>query len=463
MKKTSFLIILFLLLFPALANAKVTISATSAQNTALTLYNTGSALVYEDFHVFVPHRENLLEITGLPATIEKDSINIIEFKTFKVMSYSFIPPNLSRREILKRYLNKKIKLVRWDKEKNTPTYYDAILLGGQPGEFYYKVDNKIFLDPPGSIVIPGIPAGLHKNGILRVEYKIAVDTDSVLPIVYLTSGINWEGSYILTLLDEHRATLKCFARIENQSGRAFRDADVTLIAGSLHREAPSEGVTRAALKSMTLESRPIAKQTFEYHEYHLPEKLTLEDRQTREVSLFGAENLIYKKEYMVQTSVSVYPTFIALQKNIPVEVYINFKNTKDNHLGIPMPEGLVRIYSLQKRRHPMFLGSDRIEHTPEDEDVRLFAGEAFDIKVKKRQTDYIRVSRSVYEAAYEISLSNHKRQDVRVKVIENLSGQWKIISSSHKYRKLDANRVEFSPIVPAGTKVSIKYRVRISQ
>jgi hypothetical protein len=284
-----------------------------------------------------------------------------------------------------------------------------------------------------------------------------------LPILYLIRGINWEGSYILTLLDEHSATLKCFAKIENQSGRDFRDADITLVAGSLHRVAPSEGGSRTALKSMTMKSMPIAKQSFEYHEYHLPERLNIEDRQTRKVSLFGAENLNYKKEYMVQTSLSVYPTFIALQKNIPVEVYINFKNTKDNHLGIPMPEGHVRIYSLQNRRHPMFLGSDRIEHTPEDEEIRLFAGEAFDIKVKKRQTDYIRVSRSVYEAAYEISLSNHKRQDVRIKVIENLSGQWKIISSSHKYRKLNANRIEFFPIVPAGTKVSIKYRVRISQ
>ncbi len=460
MKTSSFLIILFLLLFPALTKAKVTVSVSSAQNTALTVYNTGTALVYEDFHVFLPQKENHLEITGLPAGIESDSINIIEFKTFKILSYSFLPPNLTRREILKQYLNKKIKLVIWDKEKNTPTFYNAILLGGKHGEFYYKVDNKIFLDPPGSIVIPKIPPQLHTDGVLRAEYKIDVDTDAVVSLIYLTKGINWRGSYILNLMNEDRARLKCFARFENNTGREFRNAEVSLIAGSLHRayQPKSEGAFR--VKAMAEADRTATvKQAFEYYEYRVPKKITLHDGESKEVLLFSTGDLNYKKEYIAKTSANLYPTIIPVQKKIPVKVYINFKN----NLGLPLPEGLVRIYSLYKRRHPVLLGSDMIEHTPVGRRVRLLAGEAFDLKVKKRQTDFTRLSRRVYESAYEITLSNHKKEDVRIKVIESLSGQWEILSTSHKYKKLDSGHIQFNPLVPAGTTLKITYRIRFNQ
>ncbi|RMG68395.1 MAG: DUF4139 domain-containing protein [Nitrospirae bacterium] len=462
MKKSLSLISAVLLLLPTMVMAKVTVSASEAKNTTVTIYNDGSALIYEELPVRLSPEDQILEITGLPSSIQSDSINIMEFEGFRVLSYSFEPPNLSRAEILKRYLNKKVQLVLWDKETGSPRFYDATLLGTEK-EFYFELNDRVFLDHPGTIVIPEIPEELHKGGLLRAEYKVDKDTDSVVPLVYLAGGINWDGSYVLSLLDEGRASLKCFASIENRTGRDFQSARVTLIAGSLHREYEPKTKRTFALKTMAEEKTAEIKQTFEYHEYPIPNKLTIKEGQKKEVLLFETEEMGYKKEYVIQTSTTPYQTFVPFKETIPVKVYITFKNTKENHLGIAMPEGIVRIYGLTERRHPVFLGSDRIEHTPKDEEVRLFAGDAFDIKVKKRKTDYTRLSRTVYEAAFEVSISNHKSEPVRVKLIENLSGQWEILSTSHKYRKLNASTIEFSPLVPAGSKLSINYRVRISQ
>ena len=459
MKKVLPLTVLIVIVFlPLKATSRVRVSILDAHNRYVTIYNKGSSVFYEELPVHLPKGEGVFEITSLPSSIKEDSINIIEPQGFRVLSYSFFPPNLSRKEILKRYLNKKVQLIVWDKQTGLPHSYDAILLGRE-GEFFFKIGDRVFLEHPGSIVIPEIPGELHGKGLLQVNYRVDRDRDLNIPVLYLANGINWRAFYVMTLLDSDRAELKCYARVENHTGRNIQDARISLVAGELHRayEQKTGGIR---LKAMALEGSTQVRQTFEYHEYPVSGKISLSDGESREVLLFSSSAVNYKKEYIVQSSTDFYPTFVPLKRAIPVRVFIKFRNRPGQGRAIPMPAGLVRIYSLIERNHPVLLGSDQIEHTPADEEVSLFAGEAFDIKVKKRQTDFTRISRTVSTGTYEITIYNHKSTSVKVKVIEGLTGQWEIISSSHEYKKTDANHIEFNPVVSAASKVTITYRVQ---
>jgi len=135
-------------------------------------------------------------------------------------------------------------------------------------------------------------------------------------------------------------------------------------------------------------------------------------------------------------------------------------NTKENNLGIPLPKGRVRVYKQEIDANQQFIGEDEIDHTPKDEKVRLYLGDAFDIVGTHTRTSFRRISGNEVEESFEISVRNHKTEPVTVTLIEHLFGDWKILQSSHKYTKKDASTVEIPVAVPKDGEVKVTYTVR---
>ena len=145
----------------------------------------------------------------------------------------------------------------------------------------------------------------------------------------------------------------------------------------------------------------------------------------------------------------------------PVNVYVKFKNSQDNNLGMPLPAGIMRLYKADQDKSLQFIGEDRIEHTPKDEQVKLKVGEAFDVVAERVQTDFRRVTTRLYETAWEVTLRNHKEEAVTVSVVEPLQGSWQVIDKSHPYEKVNAFTIKFEVAVPKGGEVKVNYRVRV--
>ena len=129
--------------------------------------------------------------------------------------------------------------------------------------------------------------------------------------------------------------------------------------------------------------------------------------------------------------------------------------------GIPLPKGTVRVYKADKEGSLQFVGEDSIDHTPKDEKVRIKLGDAFDVVGSRKQTDWKKIAYDTYEAAFEISLRNHKKEDVVIKVVEPIPGDWTMLSSSHDYKKAEAFTAEFNISVPKDKEVKLTYRVRM--
>src|SRR5207247_5203757 len=137
-----------------------------------------------------------------------------------------------------------------------------------------------------------------------------------------------------------------------------------------------------------------------------------------------------------------------------VGVFVQFRNSEQNKLGLALPAGTIRLYQKDQSGAQQFIGEDRIDHTPKDEDVRLKVGDAFDIVAERQETDYKVLPRDTYEYAYEIKIHNHKQQAVTVIVNEPISGQWKMISSTFEAEKTSSSRARFSvPVAKGGEAV----------
>jgi hypothetical protein len=211
-------------------------------------------------------------------------------------------------------------------------------------------------------------------------------------------------------------------------------------------------------------SQPQFKQEefFEYHIYTLQRPSTIKENQTKQISLVDAGNISVKKELVFKGAnyyyYSQYGDQMPQQK---VGVFVEFQNKKENNLGIPLPKGIVRVYKRDSEGSLQFVGEDSIDHTPKDEKVRIMLGDAFDVVGSRKQTDWIKIARNVYEASFEVVLRNHKKEDVAVKVVEPIPGDWTILSSSHEYKKTAAFLAEFLVPVLQDQEVKLTYTVRM--
>jgi hypothetical protein len=107
-----------------------------------------------------------------------------------------------------------------------------------------------------------------------------------------------------------------------------------------------------------------------------------------------------------------------------------------------------------------FVGEDQIDHTPKDEKVRVYLGNAFDIVGERTVKDRRNVTKYITEEDIEVSLRNRKDEAVTITVIEHLWGDWQILRPSHQHRQKDANTAEFDLAVPAGQEVLLTYTAR---
>jgi hypothetical protein len=127
---------------------------------------------------------------------------------------------------------------------------------------------------------------------------------------------------------------------------------------------------------------------------------------------------------------------------------------------MPLPKGRIRVYKLDDTGSQQFVGEDSIDHTPKDEKVRLYIGDAFDVVGDYKRTDFKRISDHVIEESFEVALRNHKDKPVTVKSVDHVWSEWKIIATSHAFNKKDAHTIEFPVTVPANGETKITYTIR---
>lgn len=341
-----------------------------------------------------------------------------------------------------------------------------------------EMDGKLRFGLPG---IPLFPA-LGDDTILKptLTWKLATDTAGPLDaeLAYITGGMSWEADYNITGA-ENASTIDItgWVTIDNQTGRTFQDARIKLMAGDVSRIQEQAGRAGGAYRSLETASyvggAPVTEKTFdEYHLYTLSNPTTLRDSETKQVEFIRASgvkaNRIYvydgfKNQYQGDTR---YNQQYGTESNTKVWVMREFMNGEDNQLGIPLPAGRMRFYQRDADDAQLeFVGENQIDHTPKDERIRVYTGNAFDIVGERTQTDYkVDQQRDWLDESFEIVVRNHKETDVEVRIVEHLYRwvNWEIQAKSDEYSKTDARTIEFRVNVPADGEKKVTYKVHYS-
>jgi hypothetical protein len=436
------------------------------QSISITIYNDNLGLVKDVRKIKLPRGVINLNFEGVAAQIDPTSVHIRSLtspKLLTILEQNFEFDLISPQKLAEKYLGRTVELVTTNKDDGKEVWTKAKLIGIQGG-YVYEIDGKIAVNPPGRIVLPSIPEGLISRPTLVWMLDNGRDEQTV-EASYLTSGIGWKSNYVLVLSkDDKQMDLAGWVTINNQSGATYADAAIKLVAGDVNRIQPERPVIAGMAKISEARAPQFAEQAFfEYHLYTLQRPSTIKDNQTKQISLLDAKNASVKKTYVYSPAVPYwFSAYSGPDKNTKVGVFLSFKNSKDNNLGMALPKGVVRVYKKDDDDALQFIGEDAIDHTPVDETVRVKMGEAFDVVGERTQTDFtVLDSGHLYESSYKIELRNHKEDDIVVSVIEAIPGDWTVTKKSHEYVKESSNRIRFDVPVAGKGSSTLTYTVRI--
>ena len=403
---------------------------------AITVYNNDLAVVKDKREIDLKKGIAELKYQEVAAAIDPTSVH---FKSLtapdKVMiiEQNYEYDLVSSDKIAEKYLDKKITVYLKDKT------FEGSLLSYEGSNLIVKTaTGTVQLISKSQVVnidFPKLPEGLITRPTLVWKIDNKKQGKHKTEVSYLTSRMNWHAEYVAVAKDnDKKLELSAWVSIDNKSGATYPDAKLKLIAGDVHRVvAPRpRGVTKAYSMRMMEAAAPQfeEKAFFEYHLYTLQRRATIKNNQIKQISLFPTTETDVKKIY----------TYEATKSQDDVRVNLEFLNSKKNSLGMPLPAGKVRVYKEDPDDASLeYIGEDLIDHTPKDEKVRLFLGNAFDIKPERAMLNKVSTGKKSYEETWQVKLRNHKDQDVQVVVIEKFYGFWKLKKSNQEYKKKDAN------------------------
>jgi hypothetical protein len=439
---------------------------------AITVYNSNIALVRDVRNLSLPgglFRLKFMDIAATvnPATVHFRSLN--EPEKLGVVEQNYEYDLLEPAKLLHKYVGKEVTLVRSYQENGSTKREEikATLLADNNGPVW-KIGNDIVTGMYAeSLRFPEVPANLYDRPTLLMSLENEGGRKQQVETSYLASNLAWNSDYVLTVGREDKAAdLDGWVTLTNNSGTAFHNARLQLVAGDLNRiqNAPASRVMAAdGMVAKAARAEQFAQENFsEYHLYSLGRKTSVEDKETKQISLLQGSDVPVQKIFMVNGQNFYYHN----QQNpgSPIKdnvmVYYKFKNEQKAGLGMPMPAGNVRVYQKDSKGNVLFVGEDRIDHTPKDEMVTIHIGNAFDVVSERKQTDYKRIDTHVWEMEFEITLRNHKDTPITVEVNEPIGGDWEMINSSYKFTKTAAWAAQFEvPVAANGTSV-LKYRIR---
>jgi hypothetical protein len=356
----------------------------------------------------------------------------------------------------------------------------------QQQEPLIEMEGKLRYGLPGIPQFPADTPGLTLRPTLR--WLIASDKPAkfTAELDYITRGLRWDATYNVIAPAQdgpagQRLDMSGWVNVTNESGTDFQDASLQLMAGDVSKLINQNvGYAYASAGMATMidvnggpNQQQITQKNFDdYHLYDLHRTATLLDHQSKQIEFLNVAGIPSERIY-------VYDGFKLDTRNGQVfyqwnqenfgngtngKVWImqEFKNSEANHLGMPLPKGRMRFYRRDADGSLQFVGENTIDHTPKDETVKVYLGNAFDITGERTRTDFKNQQqmRTIVES-YKVVVKNAKETVTQVRVVEHLyrTANWEISKNTDPFTKTDSQTMEFNVDVPAHGQKEVTYTV----
>jgi hypothetical protein len=448
----------------------------------------GYGIVRENRSINLDKGDNTIRFTDVatgidPTTVSFRSLTAPDAATVLEQNYEY--DLVSADKLLGKYLDQEIKISRRSGGEQPETIAGTLLS--------FDTGSLVIRDQAGNVdVITRSPA-IESIGLTKLDTGLItkptlvwkVQSDQAGPqmaqVTYQTDSLTWRADYNITVNQkDDAADVGAWVTILNQSGAAYPDANLKLVAGDVQRINPPQmmrqfQMAKAADEMAGAPGGFVEKSFFEYHLYTLGRTTSLANNSTKQIELFPAKLAVpVEKTFVYYGLPEEYRYWLGqgpmtdrnlgTESNKKVDVYLMMHNTEKNGLGIPLPAGRIRVYKQDEADGAKeFIGEDVIQHTPKDETLMIKLGSAFDIVGERRQTDFtVNENGHVATESFEIKIRNHKKEPVHVIIKENLYRwtNWEIIESSDPWEKQDFRTMHIPVDVPVDGEKVVTYTVK---
>ena len=414
------------------------------QDLYLVVYNDGFGLVSESRKLHPGGGETKLLYLDVAKRIEVDSLRV---EGIDVVEVNYEYDLVDKQRLLGKYLGETVLLVEVETNNKRACRLlnpvELILEDIQTGE--------VLVEPAGELVLPKLPQGLSARPALIFRLRPSHATG--MRISYITNGLSWSTHYVAELQGDHLG-LDAWVELRNESGITFHGARLKLLAGEVNR------VREMLRADYCLPMSPAEEKTapdFEekgfsdYHLYPLQGVTSLKDNQTKQIRLFDAEKVPYRRYYEIAPY------------SEDARIIVEFTNQNQSGLGVPFPAGKFKFYQRDEADHGLtFIGEDEIGHTPKDEAIKLCIGEAFDLKCERTCLNK-QNNLGVRKESWQITLKNRKEESALVRVLHRVPGTGEIVEADHHWTREMADMIMFEMKLDAGTVENIKFAVIIDE
>ena len=432
----------------------------------LTVYNQDLGLVSESRRVTLDQGENLLAIEDVSRQLRPETV--IFSGDVKLLEQDFAYDLLTPQRLLESSVGETVQVIKTHPQTGEETLVEAEVLSVAGGTVL-KIGDRIETGPFERLAFAGLPEGLRARPTLRARIDSEKGGETSLAFSYLTGGLTWRADYVAELSqDDEALDLTALVTLSNSSGAGFDDAKLRLVAGEVRQVQPPVrqqrnvmAMAEAGTAVAMVDSAPAPQSVSDRYLYELDRRVSLQDRETKQVPLLSAAGVKLMQEYRFDRLVNAHQGRHD-SGFVNASIRLEIENSEDNALGRPLPGGTVRVYRAADGG-PIFVGEDGIGHTPEDETVKITLGEAFDVTARATRSHYERLSNRSYETGQEIVVRNAKDKEVEVIIAGDLPPGWQMLSESHPHEKESASRILWRLTVAPKGKNTLTYKVRIKQ
>jgi hypothetical protein len=429
----------------------------------VTIYNDNLALVDDRRMLDIAKGRQRLEFKDVSSAIKPETVSLTA-DGLAIVEQNFDYDLLTPSKMMEKAVGHQVQIVRTNPGTGQEVTETATVLAANQG-VVLKIGDRVEVlrddGVPTRVIFDRVPENLRAIPTLSVTVDADAAGQRLARLSYLTNGLAWRADYVATF-DEKAGKLDLIGWITltNQSGTSFEAARTQLVAGNVSqgddgdemRGEPIPGVVEAGSDADTGGSQAVG----DVHLYTLPERTTIAQNETKQVSFLDAAGVAAKKVYQFNVG-----GFASADDPASAAVVIDFVNSQASGLGSGLPAGNIRVYERDQSGDPKFVGENQIGHTPQGSELAVKIGDAFDVTVKPTLTGTTAVSKT--RTRYAMSYLIHNARPEAVTVELRQGGIWgraaKVVSASAPSRKIDASTVGWSVNVPANGEATVTAQI----
>lgn len=441
---------------PALAQISAEIpppSQTAQGEVSVTIYNNNLALVQDRRQLEIGANRSRLEFPDVSAQIRPETVTLTG-PGIGIVEQNFDFDLLSPQALMQKAVGETVTIVRTNPANGQETRERARILAANGGVVMQIGERiEVLRDDglPVRVIFDRVPENLRARPTLSVTVQSERAGRRPVTLTYLTPGLAWSADYV-ALFDEAngRMDVQGWITLTNNSGTPYVNANTLLVAGAVGagQQGPQYGGGPLRQAGTQTAGR---ERLGDFYLYPLPERTTIANRQTKQVSFLDVANTPAVRAYEYRNS-----WLGTAEQPQSANSVLRFSTSRDQGLGDALPAGTVRVYQRDARGNPQFVGESAIGHTPMGSELALTTGEAFDVKVKPTVERRERINAERWRTTMRYVLTNARANPVTVDLMQSgLWGDTRITQESQPSERRSADDALWRVQVPANGEVSV--------